>query len=323
MGAGLTGATLAWLAARAGHEVLLAPAGRGACPAMRAGAAVVRGVGLPEPLSGGELPVGSAPIDRIADLARRGESLVLEALMRARRSCRARRVPSRRRYEGPDAGSRAETALLALREIGVEARVETDAHGVVVSREDDLLVATRRLTFELLRLARRAGALWAGRGALEAIAGEDPRPSARIDGRCERFDRIVWTCGRPDERAPFAGVLARRGLLVRTLRAGEKPLDAVLRFDELLLLPCPFDPRRVRTIESGESSPPDRIRSPAFTGALSAYVGAPIRQHLEDQFEAAPAIVADPPGPVLTFAAPPAWPLATLFGRIERCLAAV
>ena len=318
VGVGLTGAALAWLAARAGHHVLVAPAGRNGRACFPAGAAVVRGTVLPEPLAPRGALDRPASCTALAALAQRGERILFEALMAAGRSCGLRAIPSERHLAGPDAEVRAAALAGLLRATGAEPVVEAGANGVVVRREDDLLLSTRRLTFELLRLARRAGARWLGREPFGAIRVRGDAAEVEIGGSVEPFDRAFWTCAGPDDRAPFAEVLPRRALLVQTLRPGPKALSAALRFDAFLLLPGAQGLPVIRTLQPGEPPPPGVSAPRGLTEALAQFAGPLVRQELVEEFIAPPALEADAPGPALTVVPSATWPLATLFGCLDR-----
>ncbi len=318
VGVGLTGAALAWLAARAGHDVLMAPSGRSGRPGFPAGGAVVRGTVFPEPLSSHSLPEGPSSGAALAAMMRRGEQVLFEALMAGGRSCGLRSIRSERHFAGPDAEVRAGALAALLRETGADPILETNGNAVVVRREDDLLLSTRRLTFELLRLARRAGARWLGREPFGEIRVRGDAAEVEIGGCAESFDRAFWTCGRPDDRAPFAAVLPRRALLVQTLSPGPKTLSAVLRFDAFLLLPGTHGQPAVRTIQPGEPPPPGAPAPRRLTEALTKFAGSVIRQDLVDEFVAPPPFHVGAPGPALTVVPSVTWPLATLFGCLER-----
>ncbi|GAB4222097.1 MAG: hypothetical protein Kow0062_17930 [Acidobacteriota bacterium] len=322
VGVGLTGAALAWLAARAGHEVVVTAATGGRHPELASGPAVLRGTILPEPLFA-DVPLrpAGASVDALADTAGRGERRVIEALMAASRSCGVRPLAFERRFAGRGAEERAGDVERLLRACGSAPHVERTADGDMRVVSDDLLVDTRRLAFELLRLARRAGARWLTRDRIGAVREDAASGGAtiEIEGRPEAFDRIAWTCGRPDRRAPFADAFPRRPIVARTFRPGRDELDRALRFDDTWLTPLPESTgmHGVQVLEPGRPPEGGRARPFSLLAAMSRFLGDLQRQRLVDAIDAAPPLLAEPAGSALVLAAPETWPLATLFGRLE------
>jgi glycine/D-amino acid oxidase-like deaminating enzyme len=321
IGAGLTGATIAWLSARAGSQTDVIALDRPARAAALLSPGIVNGSGPP-----GDPALWSTLTDAqrraAAERAERGTALLREALLAGERPVGLRAaacaVEPVDRYD--------EEALRRAAELlppsGFPVSLATGTAGTALVRPAEWVLCRRRLTFELLERARERGALL--RAGLRRLKLRTSRPGQLVVGFADgdvRYDAVFWTAPGPP---PWSGrplPLERRR--VRRLRcaAGAVPLDRIASSPagDLLLLPDVARRDHVVVVQladdAGETSP----QWPRLPQAWAPFLG-PVRSERTGAAWTGPHVRTFSEGGAVTVNGLTCWPVAPLVGACEEAV---
>lgn len=297
----MTGAALAWMAARRAVKTIVVSLDRPASQATALASGVVHGFGPP----GGWSALDRATDRQLAAAAERGErghEALRELLLEAGRPSDYTMVSHR--IELPrDVRARAEAVVARMGQAGLFVRLESGPEGLQLVRPFDAVLRVRRLTFELLRGARLRGA------------------QVRLGTRIAAFERgsptgtrVIWAGGRPWSHAPGEAGLRERLVLHQRFASGSRALDAVLSSPdgELMLLPEPGG--AVAMIRAAEEAPSGGLSWPEPPTEWWEHCGLARRQRLAEALfatEVEPVVEKDA---VTSIAGLGGWPLTQTLG---------
>ncbi|MBP7147350.1 MAG: FAD-binding oxidoreductase [Acidobacteria bacterium] len=324
VGAGLTGALLAWICSREGDPPFVCSIDRPASQGTALSAGVVRGLGPP----GGPTSWARATPEHLAAFARRartGYDLLREALLATRRPvgllrCRhAVRMPP---SADPALARRLEIALTAA---GYEVHRETGEFGDELVREDDAVLSARRLTFELLRLAAARGTQLELNCAFRGIRQETgAEVVVNLDGRDRGFSRMLWASGRPmrDEAPPTPA--HARIVLHQLFEGGREPLREILELGggEVTLAPAPLRPGQVVLVRTAQESS-GGLTWPEPPPGWEHYHGRAVRQRLAEALDSPPERSFVRAGRIVSVSGLSRWPIAAALGACRDAIAAL
>ena len=287
VGAGLAGAALAWLCARAGKPTALVSVDRPASQATAMSAGIVRGAGPP----GAAIEWGNVSNEALALAAQRVErgcELLREALLGSGAPVGfARRPHAIVLAEDADPAwlARVERSLVGA---GYPTRLTrtTDGRPALV-RERDAVVHPRRLAFELLRLARACGASVRLGTALRRIVETDGDGLLvdLDDGPC-RVSRLLWAGGRPLPGDPGRPQARTQIVLHQLFDAGREQLETIYEGGEgdLMLSPAPLRPGQVVLVRVAKESSAGGLSWPDPPRAWEVHRGMALRQRLAEVY---------------------------------------
>lgn len=323
VGAGLTGASLAWLAADRGASVSLISADRPATQSTALASGLARGFGL----GGGfascrELGEDQARVAARRD--RRGHELLRRVILESRRSTGYQRCPHLLLADPAATEEELDRVAARLRALGQP--VTRSEHGgtPALRREDDAVVHPRRLTFELLHLARLSGAsVRLG----EVCLGLEPEPGGSgvraVTSQGERrAERVFWTGGAPPPDQPEPPGTRARIVLHQMLAPGRDGLEWVLQgaAGDLLLAPHPC--RRGFTVLArvAEETAAGGLQWPEPPPAWDVYRGPAVRQRLSEVLDAVPGAAPCGAGAICAVGGLSDWPVAAALAACEECV---
>ncbi len=322
VGAGLTGAALAYISARSGAQTALVSVDRPSSQATALAAGTVHGLGPP-----GEVfawPHLSAEAHEAAALRRRRGYEVLQGIVLASpRSVGLQRLPHEVHFTaGSDAPWLAKGAAVVAAH-GWPTRLEERASGPVLVRAEDATVNPRRLTFELLRQARGLGATVRLSAAFRGVRGETPEGlEVQLGDELACFTRVLWAGGRPwPNGAPQAPVRTRL-VLRQLLGPGQTRLPAILELGdmELVLSPDPLRDGCSVLVRVAEENPAGGLDWPEPPPEWGQFRGQAIRQRLAEAAVCVTEHGYDRAGSVTCFGGLIGWSLSSILGA---CLEAV
>jgi glycine/D-amino acid oxidase-like deaminating enzyme len=320
VGAGLAGAAIAWLCARAGRPTVLVSVNRPASQATAMAAGVVRGAGPPgAAIEWGQ--VSPAELQLAAQRVERGCELLFEALL-----CGGAPVGFAHRPHAIVLAEDADPAWLArvermLLDAGFPTRLTRTADGrPALLRERDAVVHPRRLAFELLRLARACGARVHLGTALRRIveADEDGVLVDLDDGPC-RVSRLFWAGGRPLPSDAGRPPARTQIVLHQLFDAGRVPLETIYEGGEgdYMLAPAPLRPGQVVLVRVAKENPAGGLSWPEPPRAWESHRGMALRQRLAE-VHAGPALPIGSEGRVLSLSGLSGWPVAAVLGLCQE-----
>jgi glycine/D-amino acid oxidase-like deaminating enzyme len=322
VGAGLTGASLAWLAAKRGHEVTVVSSDRPASQATALAPGLVHGFGLP-----GGLAEWTELRDedglRAAGRDRLGYDLLRDVVLASRRPTGFLRCPHLVVADTDLAEERVDRAAGRLRELGFP--VERREHGgsSALVREDDALVDPRRLTFELLHRARASGArVQLGVACLGLRRRAEGGVAASTTAGELETDEAYWAAGRFVPGEPIPSKLTVRIVLHQTLAPGREPLEEILECADGAAILAPHPSRRMHTVLArvAEETVAGGLQWPEPPPAWDVHRGPAIRQLLSEAVTGPPGTHLGAPGPIRSMVGFSGWPVATLLGACAESL---
>lgn len=324
VGAGLTGACLAWLCATRGDDVVLLSSDRPASQATALAAGLVRGVGPP-----GGLRVWESLSDDAIRLAyertARGFDLLSGVVLAARRPTGYYRCPHVLLPGSGVGDTDLGQAAARLRAQGYAVDCREHLGDVALYTRRDALVHPRRLTFEMLARARQAGArihLSMVCMALEPGSPGTGRVVARTSHGVIRVDRVFWAAGRPLPGQETPRGTRTRIVLHQTLGPGSVPLDEMLEAAEgdVLMVPHPAGGGLTLLSRVAEETAAGGLQWPDPPPAWDAYRGPAIRQLLSEAV-VGPAIPDwTGNGAVVSLVGFSGWPIAMLVGTCAEAV---
>lgn len=318
VGAGLSGAVLAFLAARAGDRVTIVSLDRPASRATALCTGVVHGIGPPgEPHHWPQFPA-----EALADAAlraARGYRLLQDVVLATDRTCGFTRLRHEMTPPNGSDGAWLAATHARLREAGWPVELVTDRQGPRLVRPLDALIHPRRVTFEFVCAAARAGA----RVRL-GVALRSPDTSARGRFVCRlgeedvAFDVAFWPSA-PGGSTGVEGEPAGRARLVlhQNLALGSQRPAAVLSTGDgdLVLLPDPLRQDRLIVVRAASENPDGGLEWPSMPRSWDVFRGRAVRQRLA---EAIYAPGGAPPfsrtGPVVRMHGLAGWSIAAVLG---------
>ncbi len=324
VGAGLPGAILAWVAARAGYRVTVASLARpgGRATALHPG--VVHGPGPPvPPVRWSTLP-GHA-LAAAGRRAREGRRFFHGFLLENDDPVGVCPLPSEVMLAGDDGGDPAQLAS-CLAAAGFPVEIDRGIDGVcVLRRKRDALLLPRRLVFALLRRARALGA-----EILLGVPAEGWRVEAgggvvaRLGGAERRFGRLAWTPDRPPPGKVREGPWRASIVLLQERQAGPEPLDRILLGPGGMAVVAPHPARsgRVILVRHSRVDPGGEIDWPSLPPAFLPYLGSALRQRLAEVFEGPLEREFSPEEPLAVLSGLAHWPIASVFGLAADLLRA-
>ena len=322
VGAGLTGASLAWLAAARGHEVLVVSSDRPASQATALAPGLVHGFGLP-----GGLAAWTALSDEDGLLAarrdRHGYDLLRQVILASHRPTGFFRCAHLVVADSGLEEERVDRAAARLEELGFPVQRREHAGSAALVREDDALVHPRRLTFELLYRARAAGArIRLGVACLELARGAAGEVSAATTVGDLEADQVYWAAGRLVPGEPQSSELTVRIVLHQTLAPGREPLEEMLECADGAALLAPHPSRRGHTVLArvAEETVAGGLHWPEPPPAWDVYRGPAIRQLLSEAVTGPPGLHLGTPGPVQSMVGFSGWPVATVLGACAEAV---
>lgn len=320
VGAGIAGAAIAWLSARAGRPTALVSANRPASQATAMSAGVVLGAGPPgAAVDWGR--VSPAELELAAQRVERGRELLCEALLGAGAPVGfARRSHAIVLAEDSDPAWLARLERLLL-DAGYPTRLARTADGhPALLREHDAVVHPRRLAFELLRLARTCGArIHLGTALRRIVDADDDGVLVDLDDGPRRVARLFWAGGRPlpgDSGRPQARTQI---VLHQLFDAGKEPLETIYEGSEgdLLMAPAPLRPGQVVLVRVAKENPAGGLSWPDPPRAWEVHRGMALRQRLAEVY-AGPALPIGASGRVLSLSGLSGWPVAAVLGLSQE-----
>jgi glycine/D-amino acid oxidase-like deaminating enzyme len=317
VGAGLTGASLAWLSAERGDTVTLISSDRPASHGTALAPGLVRGIGLEGGFAAWH-ELSDEEGRRAARRDQRGYDLLRDLVLASRRPTGFFRC-SHMLLAGAEETGEVERAVARLRELGFPVRCREHGGALALCREDDALVHPRRLTFEMLRRARLLGAdIRLGTVCRDLRPGQPgcPLEAMTSAGRLE-VDRAFWAAGRR-----LAGRSGTEGgsvriVLQQTLAPGREPLEWILEGVRGDILLTPHPGRRGLTTLSrvAEETVAGGLEWPEPPPAWDVYRGPAVRQRLSEIVIAAPGKgLSDLSGPVRPLVGLSGCPITALLG---------
>jgi glycine/D-amino acid oxidase-like deaminating enzyme len=320
VGAGLVGAAIAWLCARAGRPTALVSVNRPGSQATAMSAGVVLGAGPPGAAVGwGQ--VSRAELELAAQRVERGRELLYEALLGSDVPVGFARAPHAivmAEDADPAWLARVERTLL---DAGFPTRLARIADGrPALLRERDAVVHPRRLAFELLRLARACGGRVRLGTALRRIVevDEDGVLVDLDDGPC-RVSRLFWAGGRPLPGDPGRPQARTQIVLHQLFDAGREPLRTIYEGGEgdILLAPAPLHPGQVVLVRVAKENPAGGLSWPDPPRAWEVHRGVALRQRLAEVY-AGPALSLGSSGRVLSMSGLSGWPVSAVLGLCQE-----
>jgi glycine/D-amino acid oxidase-like deaminating enzyme len=316
VGAGLTGASLAWLAARRGDAVVVVSSDRPASQATALAPGLVHGFGLP---GGLESWADLSDQDglRAARRDRRGYDLLRDVLLTSRRPTGFFRCPHLVVADATVPEARIDRAVRRLADLGFPVKRRERAGAAALARDDDALVHPRRLTFELLQRARAAGAsVHLGVACLGLNRRGETSVCASTNAGELEVDRVYWAAGRVVPGEPLPSELVVRIVLHQTLAPGREPLEEMLECADGAALLAPHPSRRGCTVLArvAEETVAGGLQWPEPPPAWDVYRGPAIRQLLSEAVTGPPSANVTSSGPVRSMVGFSGWPVATLLG---------
>jgi glycine/D-amino acid oxidase-like deaminating enzyme len=318
VGAGLTGASLAWLSAERGDTVTLISSDRPASHDTALAPGLVRGVGLEGGFASWQ-ELSEDDAKRAIRRDRRGYELLRELVLASRRPTGFVRCPHLLLASPRATEEEAQRAASRLCELGFPVQPREHGGSPALCREDDALIHPRRLTFEMLRRARSLGAdIRLGTVCRDLRPGQPGRAVQAVTSRGELdVDHALWAAG-----PHVAGRSAPTGEQVRivlqqTLAPGRAPLEWILEGPRGDILLAPHPSRRGLTILSrvAEENVAGGLEWPEPPPAWDVYRGPAVRQRLSEVVSAAPGTgLTDLSGPVRPLVGLSGWPIAALVG---------
>ena len=316
VGAGLTGAALAFLAARAGEPTYLVSVDRPASQATALARGVVHGVGPPvDPYTWSRLPAEVHASS--AARCRNGYDLLRHVLLSARRPAGLTRMVHELRPPVTADGSWLERTVALLRGVRWPVVVEDRSGGPVLVRNPDAVADPRRLTFELLSQARRHGArvrLGVAFRGIQHWAEDHLR--VRLSESSIEVSRLLWATGRPIPEAPVTQPARSKLVLHQVLAAGARPLRAILELGEgdLTLFPDPLRAGRVVLVRRAEERPSGGLSWPELPREWEAFRGPALRQRLAEANSAPLDRTFVRLGPLVAMSGLSGWPVSAVLG---------
>ncbi len=314
VGAGLTGAAIAWLAARQGVAVTVVSLDRPASQGTALSSGTVHGLG---PAGGFRSwqRASQHDLQRAARRAALGFEVLRSALLESSRACGY--TPTTHHLTLPpsiDAAS-VKPVVDALQSAGFPVRLASDANHCKLVRDREAVVSLRRLGFELLRGARCRGAQLR-LGSRIASTGTGSSQQLSLDGRPIPASRVIWAGGRPHAVSVANDGVDERWVLHQRFAAGAVPLDRVLAFGnaEIVLVPEPDPGGSVALIRTAEDASGGGLTWPEPPAEWWSHCGTALRQRLaEARFSAADAPVTTA-GHVTSITGLGGWPLTQVLG---------
>lgn len=322
VGAGMTGATLAYLSARAGAPTALVSVDRPCSQATALASGVVHGLGPPgERRSWTHLSAEAHQVS--ARRARRGCEVLQDVLLAAPRSVGYVRLPHELHSSFAGDALWIENVGQALAANGWPTRLEERPGGPVLVRAEDATVDPRRLTFELLRQAKALGATVRLGVACRGIQGESPEGLlVRLGDEVACFSRILWAGGRPGpDGAPHTPVRTRL-VLRQLLGPGEAALPAILELGDmdLVLSPDPLREGCAVLVRVADENPAGGLAWPEAPPEWGSYRGQALRQRLAEAAVCVAERGYHRAGSIVCFGGLMGWPLTSVLGA---CMEAV
>ena len=320
VGAGLTGAALAYVLARAGRPAILVSVDRPASQGTALASGVVHGIGPPgEPYSWVRLP--QAAHEKSAQRARAGYHLLQDVLLAAPRACGLVRTTHKLRPPMSGDAGWVEKTLNLLVAGGWPVDVEELGNGPELVRRGDALVNPRRLTFEMLRQARVAGLRLCLGTPFRGIVREDPGGLVvRLGGESVLVDRVLWAAGRAFPDGSRLVPVRSRLVLHQLLGPGRVKLESILELGDgdLQFTPDPLRPGCTVLVRIADENPAGGLVWPELPRDWDGLRGPAIRQRLAE------AVVSPPDRPIIRSGALVAvaglsgWPVSALLGACRE-----
>lgn len=322
VGAGLTGAAVAWLAARRGVSTTIVSLDRPGSQGTALCAGVVHGLG---PAGGFQTWAHSTPGDlaRAAQRARLGFEVLRSALLEAPRACGYAPIAHHAVLPASIDAARVEPVVAALCAAGFPVHCNRDTGAWQIVRNRDAVISLRRLSFELLHAARRRGATLR-LGARVSSTGAGSALTFSLDGQRIDPSRVIWAAGRPLSLGTLGDEAGERLVLHQRFAAGTVRLDRVLAFGnaEVVLSPEPDPSSGVALIRTAEESSGGGLTWPEPPAEWWSYCGVARRQRLaEALFNSVDAPVATI-GHVTSITGLGGWPLTQVLGLCAEVVAA-
>jgi glycine/D-amino acid oxidase-like deaminating enzyme len=321
VGAGLAGAALAWLCARAGMRTLLVSVNRPASQATAMSAGVVRGAGPPGPAtswglaSPGDLALAAQRVERGCELLREALLMSHAPVGLERRS----HVVVLAEDTDPAWLARVERTLI---DSGYPTALARTADGrPALVRERDAVVHPRRLAFELMRLARAHGArVQLGTALRRIVAADGDGVLVDLDDGPCRVNRLFWAGGRPlpgDAARPPARTQI---VLHQLFDAGPVPLGMIYEGAEgdLLMVPAPLRPGLVVLVRVAQEHPAGGLSWPDPPPAWDPHRGRALRQRLAEVHSGPPDVLPAGRSPVVSLSGLSGWPVSAVLGLCQE-----
>ncbi len=317
VGTGLTGACLAWLAAREGFAVTVVSADRPASQTTALAAGVVHGLGPPGTLETW-LSMDGEELAGARRRSRRGHLLLRELLMGASRRLGYSLRPHHLVVPCAQRGATVRSLVRGLSAVGYPVELREGAEGFSLCRSRDALVGSRALTFELLRQARRHDAhIRLGVALCDGIRTGPSGMRVVIEGASVRFDRVLWSRAGPLPGKRQTTAFRRRMILQQIFESGPQRLRSILEVNgDLLLAPCL---RSDGVILRRQARPALRggMDWPKLPASWARYCGSVRRQRLLEPVVGAPAVSSPY---LVSLSGISAWPITALFGACEEAV---
>lgn len=316
VGAGLTGACLAWLAAKAGRQVSLVSVDRPASQTTALAPGVVHGLGPPGSLADW-FHASDDELERAAATSRRGFELLQELLLGTGRPTDYR-VHRHRLTPTTDIDPRALGDLVErMVRSGFSLRVEEEGARIHLLRDRDALISLRGLTFALLYRARDLGASLrlgityrgfrreGGRGFVVGIGDQD-----------EIYDRVYWAggCTMPTE---FRGAVFRsRTVLHQVFGTGRRKAAEILEAEggDIFLVPGTRESDAITLVRTAEESAERVLSWPEIPAGWRDLLGGVRRQSLSQTQLALPATRVSDSDLFIPMPGFSGWPVVALLG---------
>ncbi len=324
VGAGLTGAALAWVASRSGYAVDVVSAERPASQATALAPGIVHGLGPP-----GGVPYWAGLSDEQlaaeADRAQRGYEILREVLLAARAPCGYRRV-AHRMLLPPGFGERAREVAERLCRAGFAVEIELRAPVAALCGRREALVSPRRLVYELLAQARARGARVRCGVVARGEPSSDGAPvEVRIDEQRESYDMVFWATGGPPPGASARPGAGWQMVLRQAFAAGSKALDRVMVAEDgdLLLVPDAGERDRVILLRRGSESRDAGLCWPQPPEEWGVWLGPVIHQRLAEAWAVPSEPSAPAAGPEVALTGLDGWPICAVLGAAGRLVESV
>ncbi len=321
VGAGLTGAAVAWLASRRGVPTTIVSLDRPGSQGTALSSGIVHGLG---PAGGFQSWAHSTPDDlaRAAHRASLGFELLRSALLEAPRACGY--VPMAHHAVLPASIDTAQVnpVVAALCTAGFPVRTSADSGACQIVRDRDAVVSLRRLSFELLRGARRRGATLR-LGARISSTGTGSALSFSLDGQRIEASRVIWAAGRPLSVGTLGDETGERLVLHQRFAAGAVPLERVLAFGnaEVVLSPEPDPSSGVALIRTAEEAFGGGLTWPEPPAEWWSHCGVALRQRLAEALFSSVDVPVTTTGHVTSITGLGGWPLTQVLGLCAEVVA--
>lgn len=320
VGAGLAGAAIAWLCARAGRPTVLVSVNRPASQATAMSAGVVLGAGPPGAAAEwGQ--VSAAEMELAAQRLARGSELLCEVLLGSGAPVGfARRPHTMVLAEDTDPAWLARIERM-LRDAGFPTSLTRTADGrPALRRERDAVVHARRLAFELLRLARACGArVHLGTALRRIVETDGDGVLVDLDDGPHRVSRLFWAGGRPLPSDPGRPQTRTQIVLHQVFAAGREPLETIYEGGDgdILLAPAPLRPGHVVLVRIARENPAGGLSWPEPLRAWEVHRGVVRRQRLAEVCSG-PAFPIASEGRVVSLSGLSGWPVAAVLGLCQE-----